>query len=191
MLFDFLKSATRLHIGTLLLIEYSVHLNLSDVNIIYTHGQIIDIFTIFRVYYPSMKNVKKEPTQRLKVIISRFAERHYIKKFQKKCGKEAWRVTQEAIIELCAGIPILIKKGNERIKLIHRGIYKVKFTVAQSKKSYKSSGDRCIVYVDEEKSCVIILLVYHKDDLPKKQRETQAWKSLVRENFPEYRDLLS
>ena len=139
-----------------------------------------------------MNTDRKETPRRLKVRIAPFAGRHYIKKFQKRYREKVWNVTREALLELCAGIPSVPPSKNivdSIVRKENRGIYKVKFRIPQSHESSKRSGNRSIVYVNETTSDAVILLVYHKNDLSSRN-ETQAWKSLIRDNLPEYRDLL-
>ena len=130
-----------------------------------------------------MESIEEEP--HLRVRISPFAARHYIKKLRKKYGEEVWKIAQESITKMCSGIPTLIRRGDGRVQRVGEKMYKIKFVVAQTNESYKGSGNRCIVHVDEEISCATVLLVYHKNHLPNKQHETEAWKSLIRKCFPE------
>ena len=55
-----------------------------------------------------------------------------------------------------------------------RWIFKYDFAVAQTRKSAKSSGNRCVVFLDSNCNEAEILVIYHKDDLPKNMGE-QAW----------------
>ena len=64
------------------------------------------------------------------------------------------------------------------------GLFKFDFAVAGTQKSPKKSGNRIILFLDNEQENVNILLIYHKDDLEKRRSETEAWKYLIKHNFP-------
>ncbi|MEX2090859.1 MAG: hypothetical protein WD989_01850, partial [Candidatus Paceibacterota bacterium] len=68
-------------------------------------------------------------------------------------------------------------------------ICKMEFRVAKTQESRKSSGNRCIIAVNKETCTVHVLLVYHKNDLSG-QNETAEWKKLIKNNYPEYHDIL-
>jgi hypothetical protein len=68
-------------------------------------------------------------------------------------------------------------------------IIKTAFRVDGTKESAKTSGNRCIVAWHTEKQQVSLLLVYGKTDIPKRN-ETAAWRKLVKENYPEYKQIL-
>lgn len=125
------------------------------------------------------------------VRIEEFAERHYIKSFEKKY-KAHWGVTLKAIIAALERIDSLLNTdkanfvcGNDLVKLV-----KVEFRVVATKESAKSSGNRCIVAWHIEKRYVSILFVYGKTDLSG-HNETAEWKNIIKENYPEYEDILN
>jgi hypothetical protein len=126
------------------------------------------------------------------VTIEEFAERHYIKSFHKKY-KTAWDVTLRSIVAEFERVDVLLS-GTDRAELIteleHIKILKTSFRVAKTKESAKTSGNRCIVLVDEKKRAVSVLLVYTKTDLPS-TNETAEWKKLVLNNYPETKKYLS
>jgi hypothetical protein len=124
------------------------------------------------------------------VTIEHFAERHYIKSFQKK-HKKYWDITLRAIVAEFERIDNLLLTDRAEIitSIATIKIIKAKFKIARSSESAKSSGNRCIVCVDEDKRQVSILLVYSKTDLGE-GNETDKWKTLVRENYPQYSDTL-
>jgi len=124
------------------------------------------------------------------IIIERFAERHYIKTFHKKYGR-AWEITLEAMVRELQSFDILIESkltdvicGSESTK-----ICKFDFRVAGTNESRHGSGNRCIVAMDNLKSTVSVLLVYSKTDIGG-GKETAAWKNIIRDNYPEFRNLL-
>lgn len=124
------------------------------------------------------------------VNVGHFAERHFIKTFEKKY-KSHWDATLTAIIAGLERIDMLLLTDRaeticdiEGIKII-----KTKFKVAVSKESAKTSGNRCIVAWHQDKQFVTILLVYTKTDV-RGNRETDWWKAMIRDNYPEYKKLL-
>ena len=118
-----------------------------------------------------------------------FAERHFIDTFKKKY-KSHWDVTLLAIIaELEHMDALLLTNRAETISTIGGvKLIKTKFKVVKSNESAKTSGNRCIVAWCPEKHSVSILLVYSKTDLYGRN-ETEEWKNIIRENYPEYKEL--
>lgn len=68
-------------------------------------------------------------------------------------------------------------------------IGKVEFKVAGTDDLGHGSGNRCIVAIDNRGKMINILLVYHKSHLGK-GNETVRWKQVIKENYPEYKNLL-
>ena len=124
------------------------------------------------------------------VHIEEFAERHFVKSFQKKYKKQ-WDPTLVSIIAELERIDNLLL--TDRAETICDAgaikIIKTKFRVAGTKESAKTSGNRCIVAWHEDKQYVAVLLVYTKTDLSGKH-ETAEWTKMVKNNYPEYRNLL-
>ena len=124
------------------------------------------------------------------VKIEKFAERHYIKTFRKKYGK-AWDITWETLIREFQNFDVLLERkiaevilGSNVIK-----ICKSEFRVAGTNLSRHGSGNRCILALDKSKSTIFVLLLYGKTDIGG-GKETATWKSMVRDNYPEYRNVL-
>lgn len=124
------------------------------------------------------------------VQIEGFAERHFIKSFEKK-HKTRWDFTLRAIIAELERIDTLLLTSRAEtvcdagdIKIV-----KTRFAVAGTKESAKTSGNRCIVAWHKDKQFVSVLLVYAKTDIAG-DKETAQWKKLVKENYPAYRALL-
>lgn len=117
-----------------------------------------------------------------------FAERHFIDSFKKKY-KSHWDVTLLAIIaELERMDALLLTNRAETISVVGGvKLIKTKFKVVKSNESAKTSGNRCIVAWCPEKHSVSILLVYGKTDLTG-HNETEEWKNIIRENYPEYKE---
>lgn len=131
-------------------------------------------------------------TSNYTVIVEKFADRHFISKFRKR-HKNAWEITWNAIVEEFKRIESLIGESSiveiimdvDDIK-----ICKTEFRIAGPGKSRHASGNRCIIAVVEKTATVHVLLVYTKGDLGG-TNETAAWKSVVRDNYPQYREILS
>ncbi|OGD67530.1 hypothetical protein A2442_04165 [Candidatus Campbellbacteria bacterium RIFOXYC2_FULL_35_25] len=123
------------------------------------------------------------------VQIEEFAERHFIKKFKKKYNSQ-WDVTLKSIIFELERIDNLLK--TDRAEIITDGdikIIKTEFRIAKSKESAKTSGNRCIVAWGKDGGSVSILLVYNKTDITSKNKETEEWKKIIKNNYSEYKHL--
>lgn len=120
------------------------------------------------------------------VRIEKFAERHFIKSFEKK-HKNHWDVTLRAIIAGLERIDLLINTSRAETICDVDGIkiIKTEFRVDRSKESARMSGNRCIVAWNQEKQFVSILLVYGKTDISG-HNETAQWQRIVRDNYTEY-----
>lgn len=125
------------------------------------------------------------------VVIETFAKRHYIKTFAKK-HKKAWDFTLEVLLEEFSKFDILFMKSiAEEItdKNTEVVICKTEFKISGTQESRHGSGNRCIIAKHKNTNKVCVLLVYHKNDLGG-GNETANWKNVIKENYPEYRDLL-
>ncbi len=123
-----------------------------------------------------------------RVVVDRFAEKHYIKDFQKN-HKAHWLTTRKAIIAQFNNIDLLLKTG--RItppifmsKDMKHSIHKHSFKIAGIKQSAKSSGNRIILYINYELRTVFVLLVYNKNHISP-PNETAKWQSVIAKQFPE------
>jgi len=121
------------------------------------------------------------------VVFEKFAESHYIKLFEKK-HKKGWAITRQAVTAELQRIEALIGR-NAYIEVIcdRDGIkiLKMEFRVAGTQESRHGSGNRCIIALREEISTAFVLLVYGKTDV-RGSRETDWWKAMIREHYPEY-----
>lgn len=119
------------------------------------------------------------------VEVHSFAERHYIKNLKKKY-KSHWDGAFQSIRFILERFEKAYK--SKRMLLVHgdqqNGVYKMDFKVSP-KESAKSAGNRCIFHVDNATQTITILLVYHKDHLPK-GNETTEWEKLVKKGCPGY-----
>ena len=125
------------------------------------------------------------------VTIDSFTERHFIKSFEKKY-KQAWDVALIAITDQFERIDNLLNTPRaeiissfESIKII-----KTEFRIPTTKESAKTSGNRCIIAVDEKIKHVSILLVYCKTDI-EGSNETAWWKRIIKVQYPEYKAVLA
>ena len=127
-----------------------------------------------------------------RVSVAPFAEKHYIKTFQKKY-KDRWSPTWISIIRQIEEYEKLADSNtfsciNECDGL---KICKMEFRIAGKGPSRKRSGNRAIILFDTNTGSAKILLMYHKQDFVKGGgSETAQWKKVVTDNFPECRDML-
>lgn len=125
------------------------------------------------------------------VSVAKFAEQHHIKDFSKK-HKGAWDITLRALIYELQHMDALLLTNiaeiiadSEQIR-----ICKIEFRIAGTKHSRHASGNRCIVAVHANTKHVFILFVYHKNNLSESKNETEQWKRIVKNQYPEYKDIL-
>ncbi|MCD4704724.1 hypothetical protein K8R66_01475 [bacterium] len=123
------------------------------------------------------------------VIVEQFAENHFIKRFNKKY-KGAWSITWQAMTEQYKRIDSLFDTSiaeviinSNKVKIV-----KTEFRIAGTKQSRRSSGNRCIIALQDDINIVSVLLVYHKNDLGG-NNETAQWKKIIKENYQQYKDL--
>ena len=120
-----------------------------------------------------------------------FAERHYIKKFKKKYqGK--WLATEKIIRNICERIDNMLL--HNRADLIYSiGIHKLvklDFAIEGTQISPKASGNRCILFIDEDIRLVRVLLVYSKNEITS-PHETEKWKKIIKDEYAEISDIFS
>lgn len=111
---------------------------------------------------------------------SKYAERHYAKVFSKRY-KNAWQTTRDDITDVCRRIDSML--AYKRADLIFdnglQKIVKLDFAVAGTRVSPKASGNRCILYIDEEIRHVEVLLSYSKNEIGP-PNETAKWKAVIK-----------
>ncbi|MBP6859113.1 MAG: hypothetical protein KBC69_00615 [Candidatus Magasanikbacteria bacterium] len=124
------------------------------------------------------------------VVFADFAERHFIKSFKKKY-KNAWDYTLAALRSEFENFDLLFQKSiAEKIyQSSVLDICKTEFRIAGTDVSRRASGNRCIVAIHKETNTVHVLLVYHKNDIGD-DNETSKWKSVIKANFPQYKQIL-
>ena len=118
------------------------------------------------------------------VDFTEYAATHYVKDFARKYGR-AWEVTRRAIIASLQRADYLLDTS-KLVKIHERNglsIAKFEFVVAGRKESAKTSGNRAIVFINNELHSVDILLVYSKNDICS-PNETQKWQNIIKDNHP-------
>lgn len=124
------------------------------------------------------------------VTIENFAQSHFIDGFAKRY-KERWNITWDAIEASLKRIDTLLLTSKATV-ICESGdiaIIKMEFRVDRSTESAKTSGNRVIVAWHTDTQKIAVLLLYNKTDISA-HNETTAWKRLIRENYPEYVDVI-
>ena len=118
-----------------------------------------------------------------KVVFEDFAKRHFIKNFEKKY-KSQWNKTQDDIVFVCEHIEnMLLTKRADLISVADNyRLVKLDFAIFGLKVSPKSSGNRCILLLNDTLRIVRVLLVYSKNDIPT-HNETQEWKKIIKAHY--------
>jgi hypothetical protein len=129
--------------------------------------------------------------QNYNVEFDNFCDRHYVKSFAKKY-KSTWPGTMQAIEDVSKRIDAMLDydradliASNGQFKLV-----KLDFSVEGTRISPKSSGNRCILVIDEDIRSVRILIVYSKNDISS-PNETSKWKTIIKDQFTELGILFS
>ena len=120
-----------------------------------------------------------------------YTERHYINKF-KKAYKDKWLATERTIIAVCERIDNMLLYNRADLISVS-GCYKLvklDFAIDGTRMSPKASGNRCILFVDDDMRVVKILLVYSKNDISP-PNETQKWKNIIKSEYAEIAELFS
>jgi hypothetical protein len=120
-----------------------------------------------------------------------FTERHYVKKF-KKDYKDKWLATERTIIAVCERIDNMLLYSRADLISVS-GCYKLvklDFAVEGTRISPKSSGNRCILLVNEDTRLVKILLIYSKNEISS-PNETQKWKNIIKDEYGEIAKLFN
>jgi hypothetical protein len=118
-----------------------------------------------------------------------FTERYYIKKF-KKNYKDKWLATERTIIAVCERIDNMLLYSRADLISVS-GCYKLvklDFAVEGTRISPKASGNRCILFIDEDTRLVKILLVYSKNEISP-PNETQKWKNIIKDEYREISEI--
>lgn len=121
-----------------------------------------------------------------------FCEHHYVRSFEKKYKKNAWGKTYQDIEDVCRRIDnMLAYKRADLITYVDQyKLVKLDFAVEGTNISSKSSGNRCILFIDESIRQVRILLVYSKNDISG-PNETSKWKNIIKAEYPDVAQIFS
>ena len=123
---------------------------------------------------------------------SGYSKNHYLKRFEKDYKGRQWEVTAESILQDISRIKTMdsdLQKTQQADELWHKEnywIFKYDFRVAQTKDSSKTSGNRCIAFLDNIANEIIILIIYGKTDLPKNIGEQAFIEQTLNKNFHNY-----
>ena len=120
-------------------------------------------------------------TNKYIVSINNYAERHYIKSFEKKYLNK-WGITLRAIVLELKNVELLSDTNYfGKINIFENEyIAKGEFKIAGSKESKKSSGCRYIVKVNTKELTSEMLLIYHKSDV-NMSNETVWWQDKIKD----------
>jgi hypothetical protein len=125
------------------------------------------------------------------VTIEPFADRHFIRTFAKKY-KKAWDFTLSALVREFQSFDVILEKTIAE-EITDRNadviICKTEFKISGTQESRHGSGNRCIVAKYKKTNKICVLLVYCKNDLGGGS-ETANWKRMIKENYPEYSNML-
>ncbi len=125
----------------------------------------------------------------LSVIFTDYSKHHYLKNFEKRYKGKQWDSTKKSIIEDLSRLRVennttqLSSQIDELKYDDQEYLAKYDFKVALTKESTKSSGNRCILYINNKTDTIKILLIYNKKDLPKNKDETKFIMDEIENNF--------
>jgi len=126
------------------------------------------------------------------VVFCPFTERHFVRAFAKKY-KGAWNRTLKGLLLEFTFADLLFEKSIAETICVSRDndikICKTEFKIAGTDVSRHASGNRCIIAVHKSTAVVQVLVVYSKGDI-RGSNETAGWKAIIKENYPEYKNLL-
>lgn len=129
---------------------------------------------------------------RYEVLFEPFTERHFIRSFAKKY-KGAWDRTRKGLeLEFTLVDQLFTTNIAETICISKDNdlkVCKTEFKIVGTEVSRHASGNRCIIAVRKSAAIVHVLLVYSKGDIGS-SNETAGWKTIVKDNYPEYRSIL-
>jgi hypothetical protein len=122
-----------------------------------------------------------------RVFFSPYAERYFMKQYAKEYKAKRWGVTLDSIFQDLKRVHSL--QLTQQVDELKRGkgckLFKYDFAVAQSEVSPKASGNRCVVFLDENRHRLDVLMVFHHKYLPKNVHETRYIHKVIQEQFKE------
>ncbi len=115
--------------------------------------------------------------QKYQVVFEPYAEKHFVKDFEKK-HRINWGITRQSIESSLERIFNL--EGTSHLDFIfwttrETSIFKFDFKIAKTDVSAKTSGNRCIVEVYNQRMEVRILLVYSKGHIDRADKQETMW----------------
>lgn len=121
-------------------------------------------------------------------MVSDYATKHFMKSFIKKY--KSWDKTFEFINIMLSDIDFYLTSTKaEKIHICDTWyIAKCEFKIVWSNESAKTSWNRIIVFVDQERNKSEILLIYSKTDIWY-HNETAWWEQEIKNNHKEIYDL--
>lgn len=134
-------------------------------------------------------NLLPQSEQLLNVQYTEYAKRHFLKRFQKDYPGKQWQLTDASIRQDLSRIRMPNNEtqfSNQIDELKHADnlwLAKYDFKIAGTRVSTKESGNRCIILINIDTEKLDILLIYHKNDLPKKQSETQYIYDVIENEY--------
>ena len=126
------------------------------------------------------------------VTFSDYAKKHFLKRFEKDYKGRQWEITVESIFQDLARIKTSnsdLQKTQQVDELWQKDdywIFKYDFRVAKTKESTKSSGNRCVAFLDNASNRIIILIIYGKGDLPKNIGEHAFVERILEKEFSDF-----
>jgi len=130
------------------------------------------------------------------VKFSDYAKSHFLKRFRKDYRGNQWDITVESIFQDMARIKTGdsdLQRTGQVDELWYKDcywIFKYDFRVAQTKESTKSSGNRCIAFLDNAENKIEILVIFGKGDLPKNTGEQAFIEQTLIKEFKRYMSLV-
>ena len=120
-----------------------------------------------------------------------YSKRHYINKFL-KAYRDKWLTTERIIIAVCERIDNMLLYNRADLISISGSykLVKLDFAVEGTRMSPKASGNRCILFVDEDSRSVKILLVYSRNEISP-PNETQKWKNIIKDEYREIAEIFN
>lgn len=113
------------------------------------------------------------------VTYTKYSQRHYLKDFKKNYKGKQWDFTEKSIMQDLSRLRMENNTTQFSAQIdelkYDNGEYLAKydFKIAQTNESTKSSGNRCVIYINDKKSIIKILIIYGKTNLPKNKDETK------------------
>lgn len=120
-----------------------------------------------------------------------YAKKHFLNNFIKKYKGRQWDLTDLSIKEDLSRLRMVnntTQKSTQIDELKYKNnawLAKYDFKIAGSNKSTKSSGNRCLLYINNDNNSIEILLIYNKIDLPKNKNETKYIMDTIDDIYPE------